>query len=156
MNKYILTRGDSVYLGDGYGWSDNESDEPAKFARDYAYYRAQQLANYDGESVEVWDGEPNSIPDTVRAEPRFVSVYCVTRHYGGPEEGGWWYNRYDLETSLPIAWKGPSADECELFLRRVYGDGEGNIYSVSGGHQYEYVREYERGQHQTKGRPHYE
>lgn len=23
----------------------------------------------------------------------FVSQYEVTRHYGGPEEGGWWYDR---------------------------------------------------------------
>ena len=23
----------------------------------------------------------------------FLSVYEVTRHYGGPEEGGWWYDR---------------------------------------------------------------
>lgn len=24
----------------------------------------------------------------------FVSEYLVTEHYGGPEEGGWWYVRY--------------------------------------------------------------
>ena len=23
----------------------------------------------------------------------YVNAYEVTRHYGGPEEGGWWYNR---------------------------------------------------------------
>ena len=22
----------------------------------------------------------------------YVNVYAITRHYGGPEEGGWWYN----------------------------------------------------------------
>lgn len=24
----------------------------------------------------------------------YVSEYSVTRHYGGPEEGGWWYSWY--------------------------------------------------------------
>jgi hypothetical protein len=23
----------------------------------------------------------------------YVSRYKITRHYGGPEEGGWWYDR---------------------------------------------------------------
>ena len=22
----------------------------------------------------------------------YVNLYAVTRHYGGPEEGGWWYD----------------------------------------------------------------
>jgi len=26
----------------------------------------------------------------------FVSHYKATRHYGGPEEGGWWYDRYEF------------------------------------------------------------
>jgi len=27
----------------------------------------------------------------VRVE--YVNLYAVTRHYGGPEEGGWWYDQ---------------------------------------------------------------
>lgn len=30
--------------------------------------------------------------DTVTA---FLSVYSLTRHYGGPEEGGWWYDVWE-------------------------------------------------------------
>lgn len=26
----------------------------------------------------------------------FVSHYRATRHYGGPEEGGWWYDRMEF------------------------------------------------------------
>jgi len=26
----------------------------------------------------------------------FISKYEVSRHYGGPEEGGWWYDRHVL------------------------------------------------------------
>ena len=26
-----------------------------------------------------------------------VSIYTKSQHYGGPEEGGWWYDRWHLE-----------------------------------------------------------
>lgn len=29
-----------------------------------------------------------------------VSKYAVTRHYGGPEEGGWYYDRYEYVSTL--------------------------------------------------------
>jgi len=32
----------------------------------------------------------------------YVNAYAVTRHYGGPEEGGWWYNRGEPLASVPI------------------------------------------------------
>lgn len=32
----------------------------------------------------------------------YVNAYAVTRHYGGPEEGGWWYNRGTPLASIPI------------------------------------------------------
>jgi hypothetical protein len=28
---------------------------------------------------------------------RFVNVYWVTRNYGGPQEGGWWYDAGELQ-----------------------------------------------------------
>lgn len=32
----------------------------------------------------------------------YLNVYAVTRHYGGPEEGGWWYNVGTPLASVPI------------------------------------------------------
>ena len=32
----------------------------------------------------------------------YVNAYSVTRHYGGPEEGGWWYNCHCPMASIPI------------------------------------------------------
>jgi hypothetical protein len=29
---------------------------------------------------------------------KYINAYSVTRHYGGPEEGGWWY-----DAGMPIA-----------------------------------------------------
>ena len=32
----------------------------------------------------------------------FLNVYEVTREYGGPEEGGWWYNARHTVTHLDV------------------------------------------------------
>lgn len=32
----------------------------------------------------------------------YVNAYEVTRHYGGPEEGGWWYNHLQPLASIPV------------------------------------------------------
>lgn len=32
----------------------------------------------------------------------YLNVYAVTRHYGGAEEGGWWYNTGEPLASVPI------------------------------------------------------
>jgi len=32
----------------------------------------------------------------------YVNAYSVTRHYGGSEEGGWYYNQYEPLASIPI------------------------------------------------------
>jgi len=31
----------------------------------------------------------------------WVSVYSTSQHYGGPEEGGWYYDRWVLQRSIP-------------------------------------------------------
>lgn len=33
----------------------------------------------------------------------FLNVYLVTRHFGGREEGGWWYNVGEPLASVPLA-----------------------------------------------------
>ena len=34
---------------------------------------------------------------------KFVNIYEVSQHYGGPEEGGWWYTAGELvETAGPM------------------------------------------------------
>ncbi len=34
-----------------------------------------------------------------------ANVYALDRHYGGPEEGGWWYTSFTPRASVPC---GPS------------------------------------------------
>ncbi len=64
--------------------------------------------------------------------PTYVNVYEVTRHYGGPEEGGWWYNTGEpIESHLVTDVREASVVGDKL--REEHGEGHGNIYSVLGG-----------------------
>jgi hypothetical protein len=49
------------------------------------------------------------------AEPRFVSIYRRCQHFGGPEEGGWWYSRDSLEGSIPF----PTKEDAEKWLEEA-------------------------------------
>lgn len=51
-------------------------------------------------------------PDYQETQPAYVSVYHRERCYGGPEEGGWWYDRCELQGSKAFA----SREEAEAWL----------------------------------------
>lgn len=85
----------------------------------------------------------------------FVSAYEVTRHYGGPEEGGWWYDWYELIQSVPVAVT--DIDTMIDHLKEKHGDrAEGDRFSVLGGVAVSVLVEDQAGEFQTKGRPYYE
>lgn len=60
----------------------------------------------------------------------YLNVYAVTRHYGGPEEGSWFFNMGQPLASVPIpAEEKPGCSEhCSNCLRALAGekDNEGN------------------------------
>lgn len=63
----------------------------------------------------------------------WVNAYEITRHYGGPHEGGWWFNHYE-----PVATAMVKLDDnismMEELIDNIYADiKEGDIYSVLGG-----------------------
>jgi hypothetical protein len=45
----------------------------------------------------------------------WVSVYNGAQHYGGPEEGGWWYNRNTLVGSIYF----PTMEQAEAWLEKA-------------------------------------
>lgn len=101
----------------------------------------------------------NSNGETLEEEV-YVSVYTTTRHFGGKEEGGWWYNFSKLEKSIPTF----SNDErslkmlCER-LRNWAANKElkwGNIYSVNGGQDCFIVIENIPGSLEDKRIPNYD
>lgn len=96
--------------------------------------------------------------DRVRPLPLYthVSAYGVTREYGGPEEGGWWYDNYDLICSIPIK-SDEQAETVKKFLEENLSHlNEGNLNSVLGGIEVRVLIEEVRAQFETKGRPRYE
>lgn len=80
---------------------------------------------------------------------RYVTVYVITRHYGGPEEGGWWWNRCGAVASVPLMTPGDPKEVEEVinFLKPRFQD-EGNIYSVRGGVEYDIIPESEMNENE--------
>jgi hypothetical protein len=85
---------------------------------------------------------------------RYVNVYEVSRHYGGPEEGGWWYDAGEPIASIPCDTQA-EADKVKQAYRDRY-PGTTNRYSVLGGTDYVVTIEDEFATAWPTERPHYE
>lgn len=91
----------------------------------------------------------------------FISEYTVTLNYGGPEEGGWWYDWNEYEVTVDRA---GTQDEAYAIARRMneqaraeHHERYGYDYtSVLGGTKTAYFVEEEPGDHQSTSRPFYE
>lgn len=84
----------------------------------------------------------------------WIGAYRVTRHYGGPEEGGWWCDRYELLSSIRAHKRKAEQVAQQLadkFNHYVYGD----IGSVLGGAEVLVREEKYPGKYTTKERPYY-
>lgn len=85
----------------------------------------------------------------------YVNVYEVHRCYGGPEEGGWWFDEgHPVRTGTPFDTLDEAEAEAER-LREHYQD-DGDRYSARGGLDYSVVIEPHQGRHYPDERPHYE
>jgi hypothetical protein len=85
----------------------------------------------------------------------YVNVYSVTRHYGGAEEGGWWYNWYECIETYPV--KNKAAELIREELEAEHNHKKfGNIYSVLGGRDIEIYIEETPKESETTERPYYE
>lgn len=49
------------------------------------------------------------------AQRCFVSIYSHSQHFGGPEEGGWWYDRMQWQGSKPFN----TREEAEAWLEKA-------------------------------------
>jgi hypothetical protein len=63
------------------------------------------------------------VSETTRPTDAHLTLYSVSRHYGGPEEGGWYYDRRELAgPSLPFRALQPTRTH---WFWREGADGEG-------------------------------
>jgi hypothetical protein len=95
---------------------------------------------------------------------RYITVYSVTRHYGGPEEGGWWYDHYSAikTVNVPKVYQGTSkratnkVEQLRLALQYEHADKAwGNRYHSTGGRDIIAHTEQVRKESETKYKPCY-
>ncbi len=127
--------------------------------------------SYDDPLVAPDDPYPNK-------GVQYVSVYEVVRAYGGPEEGGWWYDNFSLVDTTPVSTLEAAQKLRDFLKQKLEGEnqergpldsskGFGNL--PEGTEDWEIPRGYsgeaselvveiedEPGQNTTKERPHYE
>jgi hypothetical protein len=95
---------------------------------------------------------------------KFITAYSVTRHYGGPEEGGWWYNWYTPLKTVEVpkkhqrmnnrATKAVTA-KVEALKKEFDHINEGDIYSANGGVLLDVAAEYVKHEFASTEQPHY-
>lgn len=83
----------------------------------------------------------------------WVNVYSVSRCYGGPEEGGWWYDAGECIERMEVA--ADKAGDVAEALRRQY-PRTGRRYSVLGGDDFDVKIEHEPGTYFPQYQPRYE
>ena len=88
----------------------------------------------------------------------YVSVYDVFQAYGGPEEGGWWYNKRGCLLSLPMTREEIQTQNVDKIIEDLSKRyvSQGNIHSTKGGKLYEILPENRAGQHEDLRNRRYE
>lgn len=89
-------------------------------------------------------------------EIRYVNAYRVCRNYGGPEEGGWWYDSGEPLASIPCKDDWQIKDAKEKLTEMMGWKDKYSRYSVLGGDDFEiYVEDHPAVAFPAQ-RPHYE
>ena len=90
----------------------------------------------------------------------FVNAYEVDQHYGGPEEGNWYYFSGTPLASVPVLKKGDAVEREEERLKSVFDEyfyeGKRPCTSVIGTPDFDVRVEPHMAESWPKQRPHYE
>ena len=87
----------------------------------------------------------------------WLNVYHVGRAYGGPEEGGWYYNHGTLECAIDTSGMTEGeASQLERLLRLSYPKSDIPLDSVLSDGDYYIEHDEEKGKSYPDHRPHYE
>jgi hypothetical protein len=95
------------------------------------------------------------LTDRLGVRPTRAVVYELDQVYGGPEEGGWYFETGEIEDTIVIE-PGDDLAAIKAHLAETYPEGK-NRYSVSPrGRDYRVVYGFTDGQSWPQERPHYE
>jgi hypothetical protein len=112
--------------------------------------------SYASDQLRMW-----ITMDTFREQElpteRWLNAYHVTRQFGGPEEGGWWYNDREPLESCKIE----TDDQIDplmatLITKHAHLHDERPLGSVLSGGKVEILTENHPGRHTPERVPHYE
>lgn len=109
--------------------------------------------------AEEW--EARQIIADARAElPRrqYINAYEVSRHYGGSEEGGWYYDAGAPLASIPVTTRAEANEAIARLYSTFRADYEDlrDRHSVIGEDDLEIYIERATAEHYPQRRPHYE
>lgn len=106
-----------------------------------------------------------TVDEAERADRGYrLNEYRVSREYGGPEEGGWWYTLYEpTGVTLPL-WHLVTYEEAARVRDQLQTfadvgnavDNPHGIYSVLGGSSILWQVEQHEARREPERRPHYE
>jgi hypothetical protein len=88
----------------------------------------------------------------------YINAYYVTKQYGGPEEGGWWYNHGEPLATIEIP-TGASKESIEVikgFLKVFYENLHNPPSSNVNGYEVEIVIQDKKARKYPWTRPRYE
>lgn len=96
-------------------------------------------------------------PDTLTPVRWWVSVWDVDRSYGGPEEGGWYYDSGTLVVKVPCKSYEQAIDVQEQMIETWTSDSDYPYYSVNytGGEYHVNINEREPASHFPINTPYY-
>lgn len=127
---------------------------------DLTYNLVNRITPVEGHPLSLTHINPRHQPEAVGW---YVNVYKIDRAYGGPEEGGWWYDIGDLIQSMGIpdpflsrAAAIAARDNLQAELDKNENDGAPPVSSVNSRGRYEAQIQLHRGRSYPSRRPHYE
>ena len=92
-------------------------------------------------------------------KPWYVNLYVYDRAYGGPEEGGWWFDVYELQNTTRVASK-EEAESLQKVIQLACNEQNDNrnsdVNSVLSEGMYVVMIENHKGFHKPQERPYYE
>ena len=93
----------------------------------------------------------------IASGPLYVNVYLHDRAFGGPEEGGWWYDTYEVRAVYPVE----DLENANALVGRLENgpytnEGRREIGSVISEGVWEVRIEQTPGENRPKERPYYE
>lgn len=120
----------------------------------------ESVPDYRLEEGRISVEDVYDVSEMEEEEKLYLNCYAVSRQYGGPEEGGWYYDAGRLLRSVNVTgWTDDDTEIEKKHLTEQYGwpkEGRNGRYSVNGGEDFEIHMEDGPGADYPKERPHYE